>query len=174
MDLKALLSDSSRRTADIAVAVAGNDPERFRLLLEFALDDEAPFSMRAARVINMISLSHPQLIRSYLTQIVSRLPGMKNDGLKRGMLKTLSEHRYHYDEESLGKLVDSCFVFLNDPAEKTAVKIYALDILYRTASEYPEIRPELIASIEYILPYSSKGLVSKGNKLLHKLYWEVS
>lgn len=172
MDLKVLLSDSSRRTADMAVAIIGHNPDRFKEMLNFAFEDTDPFAMRAARVVNMVALKHPRLIRPHLHRIVDALPGFRNNGLKRGMLKTLSEHRYDYPEETLGKLIDSCFMFVNDPAEKAAVKIYALDLLVQASRSYPGIRHELITTIEYILPYSSRGIESKGTKLLRKLYRE--
>lgn len=170
MDLKDLLHDSSRRTAELGVRFIGNDPDRFLLMLNFAMEDVKPFAMRAARVINMTAKIHPDFIRAHLPGLIQKLHEFKTDGLKRGVLKTLAERSLDYDEDTLGKLVDTCFLWINDPSEKIAIKIYALDILYSSSYSYPEIIPELIASIEHIMPFSSSGVKSKGKKLLKKLY----
>ncbi len=57
MDLRDLFSDSSRKTADIAVAAIGNNPEILKKVLDFALEDRGVYAMRAARVVNLVLIS---------------------------------------------------------------------------------------------------------------------
>lgn len=173
MDLKDLFSDSYRKTADLAVAYIGSDPVRFKLVLEFALEDDGQYAMRAARAINLSSFRHPQLIRPFLPLLVNKLGSFQNDGLKRGMLKTLFQRSYEYSDDVFGRLVDICFQFVNDPGEKVAIKIYALELLYRSSISYPEIKPEIISTIENIMPMASRGIQSRGKKMLKILYREI-
>ncbi|MBN2174988.1 MAG: hypothetical protein JW731_12715 [Bacteroidales bacterium] len=173
LDLKDLLFDSSRKTADIAVCLVGDNPETFKKVLDFAMEDNGQFAMRAARVVNLAALNHPELMQPYINDIVKRLPGFKNDGLKRGIAKTLSERSFELEENTLGILVDTCFQWLNDPQEKIALKVYSMDILYRVSQSYPDIKPELISSLENELPKSSEAVGNRSKKILKKLYSEI-
>jgi hypothetical protein len=62
---------------------------------------------------------------------------------------------------------------LNDPAEAIALKIYAMTILYKISNAYPAIKPELISSIENEIPKNSAAVISRGKRILKKLYKEV-
>jgi hypothetical protein len=170
LDLEDLLFDSSRRTADIAVGLIGDNPEIFKKFLDFALDDKTPYAMRAARVVQLSSHQHPELIRPYLKEIIHKLPYLKSDGLRRGFLKIFTERSLDLDEESFGILADTTFNCLNNPAEKPAMKVYSMEILFRISDFYPEIKPELISTIENQLPHSTAAIKSAGKKLLRKLY----
>jgi hypothetical protein len=170
MDLKDLLFDSSRRSADMAVSVIGNNPEIFRKFLDFAMQDNSRYAMRAARVIQIASHNYPELVRPYLKEIILRLPDLKNDGLKRGMAKILIERSFDHDEETLGILVATCFDWLMDPAQKPAIKVYSMEILYKVSQVYPEIKNELISSIEEQLPRSGTAVKSRGKQILAKFY----
>jgi len=168
-DLKKLLSDSSRFTVDVATNLIDRNPEIFSKMLDFALLDLGAYSMRAARVVYFSSLRHPGLIRPYLPALVQKLSGMKNDGLKREMTKTIAVQPLQYDEETAGSLVDTCFAFMNSQQEKVAVKVYAMEILFKLSEIYPDLRQELICSIEYMMPEASAGMKSRGRKYLTKL-----
>ena len=173
MELEDLLFDSSRLTAEMAVHTIGKDPALFKKVLDFALENNDQYTMRAARVIHLTATNHPELIRPYLNKIIHALSGFENDGLKRSMTRILSEHCTDINEESQGILVDVCFNFLTDPDEKVALKIYSMDILYNLSQQYPDIKKELISSIENQLPYASAAIKSRGEKMMKKLYLEM-
>jgi hypothetical protein len=169
IDLKNLLSDSSRRTAVIAVSIIGNNPIMFKEFLDFALQDNGRFSMRAARVVQLSAHHHPELIRPYLNEIIQKLPTYKNDGLKRGMLKLLTERSLNVNDETIGILVQYSFRCLMDPIEKPAMKAYSIEILYKISQFYPDIQPELISAIEDQMIRSTNAVKSIGKKVLTKL-----
>jgi hypothetical protein len=173
MDLEDILYDSSRRTAEIAVSAIGNNPDIFEKFFEYAMLDKGRFAMRAARVIQLASHRHPELIRPYMKEIIQKLPFIKTEGLKRGFLKILTERSFQFDEETMGILVTHSFEILANPAEKPAMKVYALEILYSISKYYPDIKPELISSIENLMPRSSAAVKSVGKRLLKKLYFEL-
>ncbi len=170
IDLENLLFDSSRRTADIAVSIIGKNPQIFREFLDFALQDKGQYSMRAARVVQLSSHNHPELIRPFLKEIIHKLPTYNNDGLRRSMLKLLAERLLNTDEETKGILVSYAFETLMNPTEKPAMKVYAMDILFKISIEYPGIQPELISTIEDQIPRSTIAVKSFGKKVLKKLY----
>ena len=48
-----------------------------------------------------------------------------------------------------------------------------MEIIYKISQLYPEIKNELISTVENMMPRSSFGIKSRGRKLLKKLYREV-
>lgn len=173
MELEDLLADSSRKTVDIAVSFIGENPDLFKKMLDFALLDKYPYAMRAARVIQVISEANPNKVIPYIDTIVHAMPHFKTGGLNRSMLRILSYHCKKMSEEQLGILTDVCFKNLLNSNEKPAIKVYSLDILYEISNLYPDIKPELISSIETQLPRSSIGIKSKSRKMLKKLRLEI-
>lgn len=170
MDFEDLLFDSSRRTADIAVSAIGDNPEIFKKFLDFAMQDKGRYAMRAARVVQLATTNHPELIRPYIKEIIFELPAFKNDGLRRNFLKILTEPSLNLDEDTLGILVNVSFNYLVSPSEKPAMKVYAMEILCNISQFYPDIRSELISTIEDQLPRSTTAVKSRGKQVLTKLY----
>lgn len=173
LDLYDLLFDSSKQVAERATELVGDNQERFKKILNFALEDKEQFAMRAMRVVNLVTDRDPKLIQPYINDLITGLPKYNTIGLRRGIAKVLSENDYEFDEEEAGILVDTCFNWLNDPAEAIALKIYAMQILYNISIVYPEIKPELISSIENEIPKNSPAIRGRGRRILKKLYKEI-
>ncbi len=173
MELEDLLADSSRKTVDIAVSFIGDDPVLFQKMLDFALLDKYPYAMRAARVIQVISEANPIRLAPFIDTIVLAMPHFKTGGLNRSMLRVLAFHIDEMSEEQLGILVDVCFRNVLNSKEKPAIKVYSMDILYEISNLYPDIKHELISSIEAQYPISSVGIKSKSRKMLKRLKFEV-
>ena len=173
MELKDLLFDSSRRTADIAVGLVGDNPEIFKKFFDLALEDKSPYAMRAARVVQFAGKHHPELIRPYAKELILKFNSFRNVGLRRSILKIFTERSLNLDDESLGILVDICFTCLVSPSEKPAMKMYAMVILYRISQFYPDIKSELISTIEDQMPRSSAAVKSVGKQTLAKLYKQI-
>ncbi len=173
MELKDLLFDSTRRTADIAVGLIGDNPEIFKKFLDFALEDKTPYAMRAARVVQLAGGRHPELLRPYTKELLRKFNSFRNDGLRRSILKIFTERSLNLDDESLGILVDIGFNCLTNPVEKPAMKMYSMVILYKISQFYPEIKPELISTIEDQMPRCSAAVKSVGRQTLAKLYKQL-
>jgi hypothetical protein len=157
----------------MAVQAIGDNPELFTKILDFALADNGQFAMRAARVVQMSSIAFPELIQPYLKNIIEQMSGFKTDGLKRSFAKMISEMVWEFDEEVLGILTDTCFKWLNNSNEKIALKIYSQDILYKISQLYPDLKYELISTLENHLPRSSVAIRTRSRKMIKKLYKEV-
>lgn len=174
LDLEQLFFDSSKRTVDMATAVIGDNPEIFKKVLNFALKDKDPFSMRSARTMNQAAILHPELFQPYIRDLVMKMDDFKSIGLRRSLAKTFFEGSFEMDEDVLGILTDNCFKYLNDPSEEIALKAYSMDVLYKITESYPELKQELISSIENLMPHASVGIKSRGKRLLKKLYKEIN
>ena len=170
MELKDLLFDSSRRTADIAVGLVGDNPEIFKKFFDLALEDKTPYAMRAARVVQLACNNHPLLIRPYTKELILKFNSFRNDGLRRSILKIFTERSLNLDDESLGILVDFCFTCLVSASEKPAMKMYSMVILFKISQFYPDIKSELISTVEDQMPRSSPAVKSVGKKTITKLF----
>lgn len=164
-----LIPDSYRKTADRAAGVIVSDQKLFDQMVGLALDETGARSMRAARVVSIASIRNPELISKHIPVIAHRLPNIQHTGVKRGLLKTLLERPFDYNEEILGYLVHACFLFLNDSSEEVAIKAYALDLLYLATDVYPELKEELIASIDLSMPQFSTAMKTRSRKIRNRL-----
>ncbi len=173
MSLEDLFSDSSRRAIEMAVNTIGDNPEAFKKVLDFAIEDKGKYAQRAARAIQMSSAKYPELATPYVKDIIKEMSGFKTGGLKRSMAKMISEMNWDFDEESLGILAETCFKWVNDTNEEIAIKIYSQDILYRISEIYPELKYELIPTLENQIPRSSIAIKTRSRKMLKKLYKEI-
>jgi hypothetical protein len=163
------LVDSSRIIADMAVRNIGNSQDLFDEAIRLMLVDKYPISMRSARVVQLVAEKHPNLLRPHVNTIISALTNSKVDGVKRCILKVLAETPVYMSEDDFGGLADICFNFAEDENEAIAIRAFAIDILLQVVKKYPEIKPELKAILESILPIGSKGLKNKSIKILRKL-----
>ena len=175
LDVKLLLFDSSKRTIDVATTLVGNDPVIFKTILDFALQEkEETYSQRAGRVLNQSAVLHPDLISPYIDDLIKNLDDIKSVGLKRSLAKTFAERSFKMNEDTLGILADKCFNYFNNPTIEIALRAYSVEILYAISEIYPDLKMELISSIENQMPHSSAGIKSKGKRLLKKLYKEIN
>ena len=166
---KSKLVDNSRLLADILVKDIGNDTVRFKEMMNLALLDRYPLSMRAARVVALTAEGHPDFLIPFIPQLISRLQHLTTEGVRRSFLKTLSEHSYPFSEEQLGILADLAFTWLSDPKEAIAIRYYSIEILLIVAKLYPEIRIELKSILEELLEDQSSGLRAKSIKVINYL-----
>ena len=163
------LVESSKELADLMVKKIGNSQELLDEIMELVYRDEYPVSMRAGWVAFMVIEKHPELGKNHLKTLIRVLPKTKVDGVKRSALKILVATPYQLDEDSLGELADTAFSLAEDPKQAIAVRAFSLDILLKILNVYPEIKPELIAVMESIIPDGSRGLKNKCRKTIAKL-----
>ena len=62
-----------------------------------------------------------------------------------------------------------CLRYVSDPAETIAIRAFAMGVLRRIASSEPDLIPELLQSIEAVLPYSSDTLRNHARIVLDKI-----
>ena len=166
-----LMVETSRRNTDLIAGLVYQKPELFKELVEIYLENVEPVSRRAVWVIDTVSEKLPHLLEPYLKLIIERLPDFNHDGLKRNSLRMLT--RYPIPKDQQGLLLKICFDWLIAPAESVAVKVYAMEILYRLSQEEPDLKKELADSIEWRMQEETAGFRARGVKTLKKLYREM-
>ena len=167
-----LMVENSRRNTDLIANLVFNKPELFDELVEIYLRNEEPVSRRAVWAVDTVAEKLPKLLERYIDSIAEALPRFEYDGLKRLSLRMLS--RLPLPQKYFGELMNICFDWLISPKESVAVKIYAMEILYRMSGMEPELKKELADSIEWRITEGTPGFKSRGKKTLNKLYKEMN
>jgi hypothetical protein len=167
-----LMVENSRRNTDLIADLVFNKPELFDELVEIYLRNEEPVSRRAVWVVDTVAEKLPDLLEPFLESIAEALPRFEHDGLKRLSLRMLS--RSPLPQKYFGELMNICFDWLISPKESVAVKVYAMEILYRLSEIEPELKKELADSIEWRITEGTPGFKNRGLQTLKKLYKEMN
>lgn len=164
----AKLVDSSRAIADILTQDVGNDQERFTEMLQLTLCDEYPLSMRAARIVALCVENYPALINPHITPVINRLPGLRTEGVVRGMLKLFAENSPELSEEQTGILIDLAFTWLEDSRKAIAIRYYCIEIILTQCATYPELKNELAIILKNLSNDPSPGISSRSKAVLRE------
>ena len=168
-DYESKLVDSSRVLADMLVQDIGNNPEKFREIINISFRDEYPVSMRAARIIPLITEIYPELLNPYIPWIITKLQHLKTEGVRRGFLKALSESSYSFNDEQMGILANLAFTWLPDPKEPISVRYYSIEIILKISEKYPELQIELKPLLHELLQDAPSGIKAKSQIALNYL-----
>lgn len=167
-----LMVETSRRNTDLIAGLIFQKPELFEDLFRIYCRNEEPVSRRAAWVIDTVTEKYPGFLNNRVDSLVEVLPDFHHDGLKRHTLHILS-YAPLPDKKHFGFLINICFDWLLSPIEAVATKVYCMELLYRISELEPDIKPELVESIEWRLNEENPGFKNRGVKLLKKLSKEI-
>jgi hypothetical protein len=164
-----VLSDSSRATADSGVNLIISDAKLFDQLFSISFASPYPYGMRAARIIQLYCEKETSLLKPHINEVVERIPDCKISGVKRCYLKVLSEFVDLKTIKEPGILAGICFDWLMSLNEDTAVRTFCMEILYKMTAIEPDLKQELVSSIEFHFDDSSTGFRNRAKKILKKL-----
>jgi hypothetical protein len=169
MDLETeiLREHSKRQTVRIAQWI-GPDKRRFRQLMELLLHGDRVMTQRAAWILTYCYESHPQLVTPWLSDLLKKMqePDV-HDALKRNVVRLLS--CADIPTSLLGRVVSLCFEYLNSIDAPIAVKVHAMTVLQRVAQKEPDLKHELQASIELMIPYVGPAVQARARMVLKRL-----
>lgn len=164
-----LLGEISKRNTREIARMAGENNNILKELWDYALSEDEPVNWRSAWVIKGVWEQNPELVSPLIDDMIRALPGLNKDGVKREFLRMIQEYPIPNDEDLLGILLDSCFFWLAAPAEPIAIKIHTMTILFEISKKIPEIKPELITTIEVAMQEGSAGIRNRGSKTIKAL-----
>lgn len=164
-----LLGEISKRNTRELARMAVENNQIIDELWNYAVSNEEPVNWRSAWVIKGIWEISPALVTPYTDQMILTLPDLKKDGVKREFLRIIQEYPLPENEIKLGILLDCCFAYLANAGESIAVKIHAMTILFEITKKIPEIKNELIQTIEVAMQEGSAGIVNRGIKTIRAL-----
>jgi hypothetical protein len=169
MNIKeALLKEHTKINTMRIVNYIGDDKLYFKELMELFLTGEYRITQRAAWVMSFCAISHPELMKPYFKKILAKLrePNI-HDALKRNVVKILSE--IELPENFYGEIYEICFNYLRSMDENIAVKAHSMAVLEKICHKFPELKFELITTLEDMIPFGSAGIKARAKIILKKL-----
>ena len=167
MDLrKALLKEHSKNQCNKIVKFIDADQARFAELMNLFFEGEYRITQRAAWPMSYCVAEHPELIKPYLKKLIDHL-GKKglHPAIYRNTLRLLQfeevPQKYH------GKLMTSCFDFIQSNEVPSAIKAFALTILENLSKQYPDIKAELKLIIEERWELEKPAFISRARKIMN-------
>jgi hypothetical protein len=163
-----ILAEHSRTNCTRIVNWVGNKQQRLDELVQLVLTDRSPLvRQRGAWPMSDIGLKHPELFNKHMDPLVKLLkkPGL-HTAIPRAILRMMEKTAL--PEKLHGEIMDTCFNFIMDPAEKPAVKAFSLGVMQRLLKIYPEILQELKIIIEERWDSESAAFKSRAKKIVKR------
>ena len=162
---KELEKGQSKELTTAIVNEVSNSPQKMEELMTCFIDGPLRITQRAAWPMSFIAQKHPDLLLDYYNLLIDLLnKPNKHDAINRNILRAFQF--VEIPEKYQGKVLDVSFKLLNSSNEPIAVKAFSMTVIYNLSKQYPDIIPELKASIETLLPNASSGIKSRGFKIL--------
>ncbi|MBC7383268.1 MAG: hypothetical protein H7296_09815 [Bacteroidia bacterium] len=166
--LDTLAKEHSKKNTLAIVAYIGDDPERFKELLNVFALGNTKLIQRAAWPLSYVAELQPWLVQPQLAFICKLLDKPLHVAVKRNVMRLLQN--FNIPNKLMGIVTDKCFEFLTDKNETIAVKAFSMMVLYHICLKEPDLKNELIPILEDLLPYGTPGLKSRCKKILAALY----
>jgi len=167
--LKILEMGSERAVADMAVMALEDQPAAFPGLLSLCFLEKYPLSMRASRVVQLYCEKYTESLSPYMDEVIENVLRSKIDGVKRNFVKIFAEFIDLDRIAEPGRLLDACFKWLQDPAQKPALRIHSMTLIYKLAKKEPEILHELKVTLELIDQQSEISIRTCASKMLKRI-----
>ncbi len=159
-----LKEHSKHKTQEIADYI-GLDSNKMAELMSLYSDSNQEIARRAAWVMSHVHDTFPTQTDSYQSLIIKTLKSHEvHDAVKRAGLRSLADKTIA--EEYLGEAAEICFELLKSKEEAIAVKVHAMEILKNIVIGVPELREELLFSLEEQFPYQTSGFKSRASKII--------
>lgn len=167
LEAEILREHSKRQTVRIARWI-GPDKRRFRQLMELLLHGDPLVTQRAAWILSYCYEYHPQLITPWLPALIEKMqePGV-HEAVKRNVVRLLV--CTDIPKPLLGIVVSLCFEYLNSVDTPIAVKAHSMSVLQRVAEQKPDMKNELLTTIELMMPYVGPALRARGRMVIKQL-----
>jgi hypothetical protein len=166
MEFRKLLEQGhSKANTTIIVEEVSLSTKKMEELMTCFVEGPVQITQRASWPISFIAQKHPKLLDKYYPLFIELLNTTnKHDSINRNILRAFQF--VNIPEEHEGNVLDICFKLLNSNHEPIAVKAFSMTVIFNFSKKYPAIIPELIASIETLIPTGSAGIKSRGKKIL--------
>ena len=167
---EALLKDKihTKEQALIVTDYACASRKNFRELMHCFLSNEYRLAQRAAWSVSWAAQEHPYLITPYIKDLIQQLPRKDvHDAVTRNSVRILQ--KIDIPEDLHGKLMDSCFNFIESNETPVAIKAFSLTTLFNLSKIYPDIKNELKLLVEERWEHETAAFKQRGRQILKQL-----
>ena len=167
--MRELLSKkASKANSYQVVAMVGEDYELYKELIELIVENVSPTSEKAAWAMNHCYEEGLGFFGDYFAEMTQVFADTSySDSIKRNIVRVFQFTTI--PEQFQASIIDSCFALVSNKKTAIAVKAFSLGVLEKMAKLYPELKNELKAVIEDLLPKASSGLKNRGQHILKRL-----
>ncbi len=137
-------------------------------LMDILLEDH-PISTRFSWLLGDISDQCPEKSREILIGCYELSPEVRIKNFDRTIAKQAMLCGKNIPENIEGEIVDKLFDWLIDPKISVSTKNNCLFALEKICQKYPELKEELIASVNDQLDLNTKNFRTRAEKLLARL-----
>lgn len=141
--------------------------DRFKELMTLFFTDKKRLSQKSAWLISFSAQNQPQLLLPYFKKMIHLLKGDSPMVIIRNIVRTLQW--IDIPENLLGETFDICYEFVAKVETPIAVKAFSMTILYNICVKEPDLKNEIIELIKIQMENGSKGIQSRGRKILKQL-----
>jgi hypothetical protein len=163
-----LLKEHSKAQTSKIVAYVGRNSQRFAKLVDVYLKGPYRVTQRAAWPLSYCAIENPKIVTTHLKKLLAYAarpdvhPAVKRNTVR--FLQFIPIPKSHQ-----GNVVNLCFMFLSNPKEPIAVRVFAMTVLSNLANENKDLKNEIIPLIEDHLPFSSAGFRHRSLRILKQL-----
>jgi hypothetical protein len=162
-----LRKEHTKSQCDRIVKYIGDREDRFGELMQLFFSGEYRITQRAAWPMSYCVRNHPALVKPWLGKMLDLLESENpHSAAKRNIVRLLQfieiPKRYQ------GRVMNTCFGFIEDPGEAIAVKAFSLTVLENLSRAYPGILPEIKTIIEARWEQETPAFRSRARKILGK------
>lgn len=169
MDLREeVLKEHSKKQVLKIAAWIGTDVDRFRQFLFLFLNDEYRVVQRISWVLSIVAEEHPELVEKNIGKIIKRLDSENiHTAVKRNIIRVLQF--LNIPVKYRARVFDHCINYITDPKETIAVRCFSMTVASGIVKQYPELKSELVQTINLLMKDSTPGLKSRASKVLKEL-----
>ncbi len=164
-----LSTQSSRKIIDAVVLSIADNSDYFKEVLDMAFTKPYPLDMRSAWTVQHVCAKRSWLFTPYIDEVADKLHTSMTTGVKRSFLKVYADFVDITKITDPGKLIDLCFIILEDPKETVACKMFSMEILYKSCSIYPELAPELESLLQFNMEETTSGYKNRAKRIISNL-----
>lgn len=141
----------------------------FPYLVQYSFSKEEVLAFRSSWIMDKTAERNPDVATSSdaVTSLIQKTPFETNYSVIRACLRMLT--RYELQINDCGELVNSCFEWLSALNTPIAVKVHAMQLLYKFTIQEPALKNELSIIIEEQMPVGSAGFKARGKRILKQL-----
>lgn len=164
-----ILREHSKHQAIALARWVGHDKNRFKQLMTLFLRGDYRVTQRSAWVMNHCAEHSPELIAPWLEHMLARMqePGV-HEAVPRNVLRICSS--IEIPRTLQGEVVTICFAYLMNPSSPIAIQVHSMAILVNIARQEPDLKNEVRAVIERLLPRGGPAINARARMVLKKLF----
>jgi hypothetical protein len=140
----------SKSVTDSVISFIGNDPQRFRKLLNIFLSDNKVMSQRASWPLSHLALKNPNLIKPHFAKLFKKIESPGNhDAVARHLLRIFQEIDVPAKYES--RLLDLCYNYIRGEEFAVAIRALSITTAARICKKYPGLENELLLLLRELI-----------------------